>query len=461
MNKKRLVWIVVILLVVVIIGVILSKNKQEGIKVAIDTAAERNIIEVVSASGKIYPETEVKVSSDVSGEITDLPVMEGDSVKKGQVLVKIYADVYGSVRDKANASLSQAQAQQANAAASLNAYKARLEQNKAAYERNKELLAQKVVSRSEFETAEGTYRSALADYNAAAELVNSNRFAVQNAQAGLKEANTNLQRTTISSPMNGVVSLLPVKKGERVVGTGQMSGTEIMRIADLNVMEVQVDVGENDIPRVKYNDTAIVEVDAYNNRKFKGLVTQIASSSKGAATASSSTTSSAEQVTSYIVHIRILQESYQDLLDPKYPKNFPFRPGMSASVDIQTRRKNSVLAVPINAVTTREVTDSNSANVSNRKVGEAKKENSDGTLPVADNKVTKEVVFVLQADNTVKMVEVTTGVQDDINIEILSGLKSGDKVISAPYAAVSKELDEKKKVIVVPKKELFEGTAKK
>lgn len=460
MNKKRLFWIIGILLTIIIIAVILKGNKKEGIKVAVDKAAEKNIIEVVSASGKIYPETEVKVSSDVSGEITDLPVMEGDSVKKGQVLVKIYADVYGSVRDKANASLSQAQAQAANVAASLNAYKARLEQNKAAYERNKELLAQKVVSRSEFETAESAYRSALADYNAAAELVNSNRFAVQNAQAGLKEANTNLQRTTISSPMNGIVSLLPVKKGERVVGTGQMSGTEIMRIADLNVMEVQVDVGENDIPRVKYNDTAIVEVDAYNNRKFKGLVTQIASSSKGAATSTSSTSSSAEQVTSYIVHIRILQESYQDLLDPKNPKNFPFRPGMSASVDIQTRRKNKVLAVPINAVTTREISDT-TGTVSNRKVGEAKKENSNGTPAEVGNKVTKEVVFVLQPDNTVKMVEVTTGVQDDINIEVLSGLKPGDQVISAPYAAVSKDLDEKKKVIVVPKKELFEGSAKK
>jgi HlyD family secretion protein len=457
MKKKTLYWIFGILLFVVIVGFIFAKaGKKEGIKVAVDKTAEKNIIEVVSASGKIYPETEVKVSSDVSGEIIELPVLEGDSVTKGQVLVRIYADVYGSVRDKANASLSQAQAQLANTAASLNSYKARLEQNKAAYERNKELLAQKVVSRSEFETAEGTYRAALADYNAAAELVNSNKFAVQNAKAGLTEANTNLLRTTISSPMNGVVSLLPVKRGERVVGTGQMTGTEIMRIADLNVMEVQVDVGENDIPRVKYNDTAIVEVDAYNNRKFKGIVTQIASSSKGAATAAS--TSSAEQVTSYIVHIRILQESYQDLIDPKNTKNFPFRPGMSASVDIQTHRKNNVLAVPINAVTTREVVDSTG---SGRKVGEAKKVESDGSTAVADNKVTKEVVFVLQADKTVKMVEVTTGVQDDINIEVLSGLKVGDEVVSAPYSAVSKDLEAKKKVIIVQKKELFEGTAKK
>jgi HlyD family secretion protein len=219
-----------------------------------------------------------------------------------------------------------------------------------------------------------------------------------------------------------------------------------------------VDVGENDIPRVKYNDTAVVEVDAYNNRKFKGIVTQIASSSKGAATTTSTSSSSAEQVTSYIVHIRILQESYQDLLDPKNPKNFPFRPGMSASVDIQTHRKNNVLAVPINAVTTREVVDSTGAG---RKVGEAKKKENDGSVAETENKVTREVVFVLQADKTVKMVEVKTGVQDDINIEVLSGLKPGDQVISAPYSAVSKDLDEKKKVIIVPKKELFEGTAKK
>jgi HlyD family secretion protein len=446
MNKKTLFWTLGILLLVVIIIMALKAGKKEGIKVAVDDAATKNIVEVVSASGKIYPETEVKVSSDVSGEIIELPVLEGDSVQKGQVLVRIYADVYGSVKDKATASLSQAQAQLANTSASLNAYKARLEQNKAAYERNKELLAQKVVSRSEFETAEGTYRAALADYNAAVELVNSNRFAVQNAKAGLTEANTNLRRTTISSPMNGVVSLLPVKRGERVVGTGQMSGTEIMRIADLNVMEVQVDVGENDIPRVKYNDTAIVEVDAYNNRKFKGLVTQIASSSKGAATATATSASSAEQVTSYIVHIRILQDSYQDLIDPGNPKNFPFRPGMSASVDIQTRRKNNVLAVPINAVTTREISDT----VHKKKEGVE-----------VDDKISKEVVFILQPDNTVKQVEVTTGVQDDVNIEILSGLKPGDKVISAPYAAVSKDLGDKKKVIIVPKKELFEGNAKK
>lgn len=451
MKRKTLFWILGIIILLVVIVAVSRAGKDNSIKVAVDDAAEKTIIEVVSASGKIYPETEVKVSSDVSGEIVDLPVLEGDSVKKGQVLARIYADVYGSVRDKATASLSQAQAQLANTAAALNAFKAKLEQSKAAYDRNKELLAQKVVSRSEFETAEATYRAALADYNAAAEQVNSNRYAVQSAKAGLTEANTNLQRTTIVAPMGGIVSLLPVKKGERVVGTGQMSGTEIMRIADMNVMEVQVDVGENDIPRVKYNDTAIVEVDAYSDRKFKGIVTQIASSSKGAATSSTTTTSSAEQVTSYIVHIRILQESYKDLIDPSHPKNFPFRPGMSASVDIQTRTKRNVLAVPINAVTTRDVVDSTKAAGSRKEDLAAAKESG---------KDQKEVVFVLQPDKTVKQVIVTTGVQDDTNIEVISGLKPGDQVVSAPYSAVSKDLEQGKRVRVVPKKELFEKSGK-
>lgn len=431
MKKKRktLYWVIaIVILLLFVTWRIVARMNPEGIKVAIEQAGYKDIIEVVSANGKIYPETEVKVSSDVSGEIVDLPVIEGDSVRKGQVLVKIYADVYGSMRDKANAALSQAQAQQANSAAALAAYKAKLDQNKLAYERNKELFAQKVVSRSEFETAEGTYRSALADYNAAVESVNSNRFAVASARAGLTEANTNLNRTTIVAPMNGIVSLLPMKKGERVVGTAQMTGTEIMRIADLNTMEVQVDVGENDIPRVKYNDTAIIEVDAYNNRKFKGIVTQIASSSKNAASSTTATSSSADQVTNYVVHIRILQDSYKDLITGHKP--YPFRPGMSASVDIQTQRKNNVLSVPINAVT---------------------KERGDSSKDDA------EVVFMLQPNKTVKQVRVTTGVQDNDYIEIVTGLKKGDGVVSAPYSAISKDLENNKKVKVVPKKDLFES----
>ncbi len=453
MKKKTLYWLIGILGSLIILLIILKSagviGKEEGIKVAVDKAARNNIIEVVTASGKIYPEIEVKVSSDVSGEITDLQVQEGDSVKKGQIVARIYADIYGSMVDKAAASVSQSQAQLANTTASLNSFKARLDQNKAAFQRNKELLDQKVISRSEFETSEATYLASLADYNAAVQQINSSKFGVASAQANLTEANKNLGRTTITAPMGGIISLLSVKKGERVVGTAQMTGTEMLRIADMNSMEVQVDVGENDIPKVKYGDTAIIEVDAYNNRKFKGIVTQIASSSKGAASLTA-TSSSAEQVTNYIVHIRVLSSSYADLLTITNggKKVYPFRPGMSASVDIQTRHVNNILAIPINAVTTRD-TDSTK--------GDKK---TDTAAAGSSKSGTKEVVFILQPDNTVKMVQVTTGVQDDTNIEILSGLKEGEQVISAPYSAVSRTLSNGKKVKVVPKTQLFESTQK-
>jgi HlyD family secretion protein len=462
MKKKTLYWLIGILCSLVILLLVLKASgvigKEEGIKVAVDKASNRNIIEVVTASGKIYPEIEVKVSSDVSGEITDLLVLEGDSVKKGQVLARIYADIYGSMVDKAAASVSQQQAQLANSTASLNSFKARLSQNKAAYDRNKELLGQKVISKSEFETAEATYLASLADYNAAVQQINGNRFAIQSARADLNEANKNLGRTTIAAPMSGIISLLSVKKGERVVGTAQMTGTEMLRIADMNTMEVQVDVGENDVPKVKYGDTAIIEVDAYNNRQFKGIVTQIASSSKGAATATIATASSAEQVTSYIVHIRILPSSYQDLIDNGTKRTFPFRPGMSASVDIQTRHVNNVLTIPINAVTTRDSTKAHGDKEKDKKAPE-----QDDTTPgsSASTKPTmNEVVFLLQKDGTVKMVAVKTGVQDDAWIQVTSGLNAGDQVISAPYTAISRLLENGKKVKVVPKADLFEGQAK-
>lgn len=454
-KKKLLYWLIgVLALLVIIVMIMRGAGKDEGTKVSVDKAAKKDIIEVVSASGKIYPEIEVKVSSDVSGEITDLLVQEGDSVKKGQILARIYADIYGSMRDRAAAAVSQSEADLANSSAAVNAFKARLEQSKTAYDRNKKLLDDKVISRSEFETAEATYKAALSDYNAAVQRINSSRYAVASAQANLTEANKNLGRTTIAAPMGGTVSLLSVKKGERVVGTAQMTGTEMLRIADMSTMEVQVDVGENDIPKVKFGDSAIIEVDAYNARKFKGVVTQIASSSKGAATATASTTS-AEQVTNYIVHIRITPESYADLMEPG-SRRFPFRPGMSASVDIQTRTEKQVLAIPINAVTTRNPADT-------MKGKEPKPAPGSPAPPSAatgeEKKDFKEVVFILQKDGTVKLVEVTTGIQDDNNIQIKSGLKEGEEVISGPYTAVSRTLENGKKVKVVPKSELFE-TAK-
>lgn len=444
-KKKRLYWIIGILAVIVVAAVLGGVfKKDEGTKVATDTAAKKEIIEVVTASGKVYPEIEVKVSSDVSGEITDLLVLEGDSVKKGQVLARIYADIYGSAVDRAAASVSQSQAELANSSASVTAFKARLDQAKAAFDRNRELLDDKVISRSEFETAEATFKAAQSDYNAAMERINSSRFGVASAQANLKEANKNLGRTTIVSPMSGTVSLLSVKKGERVVGTAQMSGTEMLRIADMNTIEVQVDVGENDIPKVKYGDSAIIEVDAYMPRKFKGLVTQIASSNKGAATATAGT-SSVEQVTNYVVHIRILPVSYADLIKEGARRTYPFRPGMSAYVSIQTRREKDVLSVPINAVTTRDLPDS-----LRRRVGEGQ---PDGN----ERKDVRTVVFLYdQATQKVSMVDVTTGIQDENNIHITTGLKGGEQVISDPYNVVSKTLKEGDKVKVVPKSELYD-----
>lgn len=462
-RKKLFLWIGLIVALIVIFALVRGSGKDEGLKVAVDKAADRDIIEVVSASGKIYPEIEVKVSSDVSGEITQLLVKEGDSVKKGQTLAHIYADIYASNRDRQIAALSQTEAELANSSAALAAFKARLDQAKATFDRNNELYKDKVISRQEFETAEATYKAALSDYNAASQRINANKFAVASAQANLAEANKNLSRTTIVAPTGGTVSLLSVEAGERVVGTGQMSGTEMLRIADMSTMEVQVDVGENDIPKVKVNDSALIEVDAYTNRKFKGLVTQIASSSKGAANASSTSTSSAEQVTNYVVRIRILSSSYADLLDPNNPRRFPFRPGMSANVDIQTRTEKNILSIPINAVTTRDMSDTAKKDKSTAKKEKPAENNANGATPndgsaQQQRQDFKEVVFVLLPDNTVQIREVKTGIQDDNNIQITSGLKAGETVVSGPYTAVSRTLENGKKVKVVPRSELFEGT---
>jgi HlyD family secretion protein len=454
--KKKWIWILVALLVVVIAllglksaGVI---GKEESTKVSVEKVEQRTITEVVTASGKVYPEVEVKVSPDVSGEITELTVQEGDSVTKGQLLARVYADILATQRDQAAAGVNQQEAQVQNATASLESFKARAEQAERQYKRQKQLFDDKVISRLEYEQAENAWLTAKADYAAAQQTINSGKASVQSAQANLSVANKNLGRTTVVAPMNGIVSLLNVKKGERVVGSNMMAGTEMMRIADMRVIEVRVDVGENDIPKVKIGDTALVEVDAYTKRKFKGVVTQIAATNRGA---NGAATTSSTDVTNYEVRIRLDPASYQDLIDPK-GKSFPFRPGMSASADIQTRTRTNVLAVPINAVTTRDKSDTAKAVGGKKKdapAGDAASgsEESKGSADDLD-----EVVFVLQADGTVKRVKVRTDIQDMNYIEVLSGVKAGDQVITGPYTIVSKMLREGMKVKVVPKEELFE-----
>lgn len=462
--SKSTKWILISAGVLVVVLIVLSKmgvfGKQEGTKATAEKAARRTIIEVVNASGKVYPEVEVKISPDISGEVTELTVAEGDTVKKGQLLARIYADIYSLQRNQAASGLKQSEsqvatseAQLANAAASLDALKATLDQAQKNFDMQKKLFYDKVISQSEYNVAEASLKTAKANYNAALEGLKSSRANITGAQANaqsalanLEKANKDLSRTEITAPMDGVVSLLSIKKGEKVAGNSFNVGTEMLRIADMSKIEVRVDVGENDVPKVRLGDSALVSIDAYPDRKFKGTVTQIASSNNGAATnALGSTTSN--DVTQYKVFIRLVPSTYTDLVHKGF---FPFKPGMSASADIQTQTRVNVISVPINAVTTREKDDST-------KKGNFKKENEEdnnsNTTSLDDLEV---LVFVKQPDNRVKKRIVKTGIQDLNYIEITSGLKEGEEVITGPYGLVSKTLKDNDEVKIVDKKELFE-----
>lgn len=462
--SKSLKWILIGLGVLIVLLVVLSKvgafGKDEGIKVTAEKVQKRTITETVNASGKIFPEDEVKVSPDISGVITELNVQEGDTVKKGQLLVRIDPDVYNIQRSQAasgvaqsQAQVSSVQAQVSNAQAALDALDAQMEQAQRAYDRSKKLFDDKVISRSEMDVAETTLKAAKANYNAAVQGIRSTKANVksaqanvQTAQASLQRANKDLSRTAIVAPRDGVVSLLNVKKGESVSGNSFTVGTEILRIADMSKIEIRVDVGENDIPKVKLGDSALVEVDAYSDRKFKGIVTQIASSNNGAAS-QSALSNTTNDVTQYKVYIRILPESYMDLLGRG---TFPFRPGMSASADIQTNTHVNVLSVPINAVTTRDKSDTTKTGISRKKDESDVKETStpDDELEV--------VVFTIDKAGKVNRIKVKTDIQDINNIEITEGLKEGDMVVTGPYDVVSKTLKVGKQVKVVDKKDLFE-----
>ncbi len=459
--SKKMRWLLISVVLLVVLLIVLQKagafGKDEGTAVSAEKVTKRTIIETVTASGKVYPEVEVKVSPDISGEITELTVVEGDSVKRGSVLAKIYADIYATQRDQAAADVNKQQAVTVNSSAKTEALKATMDAAEKTYNRQKQLLDQKVISASEFEQAESAWLSAKANFAAAQQDIRGNQAGVISAQANLIKANKDLSRTAVLAPMDGVISLLNVKKGERVVGNSMMAGTEMMRVADMSKIEVRVDVGENDIPKVQLGDSAIIEVDAYNKRKFKGLVTQIASSNKGAATQTASTSST--DVTNYEVRIRILPESYADLLTPHRPKSFPFRPGMSASADIKTRRHENVLSVPINAVTTREKGTDKVVKDKNADAPTADKPDDDPSKQQQQKSADDldEVVFILQPDKKVKKIVVKTDIQDINNIEITSGLKEGDMIITGPYGTVSKILKTGDMVKVVDKDKLFEA----
>ncbi len=440
--KKRWIWGLVAV-VVLLLGYAGWKvrSKPKGEKVTTELVQKRTIRERVSGSGKVFPEVEVKISSDVSGEVVEMLVQEGDSVQKGQLLCRINPDNYVSSVERgvaglnsSKASAMQTRTQIKNALARKTQAEANLSNSRTIYERNKKLLAEGVISQEAFDNiannlkvAEATLQAAEADYAATQETAKAAEFNVQSNAAGLKELQTNLKRTSIYAPSSGIVSKLNVEKGERVVGTIQMTGTEIMRIADFKSMEVQVDVSENDIPRVSLGDVVEIEIDAYSNRKFTGKVYQIANSASN--TGVTGATLSSDQVTNFIVKIRIDPSSYADLINQG--RIHPFRPGMSAAVEIATDEVNDVLSVPIQSVTTRD-----------REIAE--KDKKEDWQMQREEKTTvsndfREVVFVTEG-NIVKMVEVKTGIQDDNYIQIISGLNEGQEVVSGPYEAVSRKL---------------------
>ena len=416
MKNNKILKILLPIVVVLIIFAVVGKKagwfgKALTVKVAVENAEKRTIVETITANGKIQPEKEVKISPDVSGEIVELTVKEGDNVEKGQLLLRIKPDNYISQRDRSLAEISSAQARRAQA-------EAQFTQAELSFKRSKQLYDQQTISKSDFEQAEATYTVAKATVDAA-------KFAITSAEASLKDANENLTKTSIYAPMTGTVSMLLVELGERVAGTNLMAGTDLMRVADLSRMEAQVQVNENDIPRVKLGDTALIEVDAYLDQKFKGIVTEIANSAK-------TTGVSADQVTNFDVKILVLPESYQKLVDSG-EKN-PFRPGMSATVDIRTQIKTDILAVPIQSVTTR--TD---------------------TLNYKGKEATKDIrTLVFLTDGKYALAkDVKTGIQDNSYIEILSGIAVNDRVVSAPYSAISKKLSDSTLIEVVKKEVLY------
>ncbi|WGQ08385.1 efflux RND transporter periplasmic adaptor subunit [Pedobacter gandavensis] len=416
-------------------------------KVTIEKAAERVVTETVTASGKVQPETEVKLSSEVSGEVTELLVKEGDVVKKGQLLIKVRPDVLKSGYDRAVASYSSQKASVASALQVMKQNEGNFVNAEATYKRNVELFKKKVISASEFDAAKAAYLTAKTNLARSKEDYTAAKFQLEQSGANVQEANANLAKATIYAPVNGVISKLSVELGDRILGTAQMAGTEIMRISNLTTMEVNVDVNENDINRVNVGDSAKIEVDAFADKKFKGVVTEIASSSKDIG----SVTTSVDQVTNFVVKIRILADSYEGVKGGAKDLPSPFRPGLSATVDIMSQSEKG-LAIPIQSV----FTESKKA----EDKGYENDQNADKQKTKLTDKTVKQFVYIFNA-GTVKKVEVTTGIQDDQYIIIKSGVKAGQEVVSGPYSAIQNKLKDGMKVEKTTKDQLFVNPDKK
>ncbi|MCK5211055.1 MAG: efflux RND transporter periplasmic adaptor subunit [Cyclobacteriaceae bacterium] len=449
MAKKRksnkVLYILIGLVVVLVIFAIIGKSagwigKAKEIEVEIAEAVFDRIVETVSASGMVQPVYEVKISPDVPGEIIELNIEEGDSVARNKILLKIRPDIYQSSLERAKANLNQQKANRYDAGARVARAEAQLIRAESEYKRNKDLKDENVISDADFEISEANYKVAKSDLRSAQETEKASKFVVASAQASVKEAEENLRFTTIRAPISGIVSKLDVELGERVVGTAQMAGTEMLRIADLTKMEARVDVNENDIIRVSVGDTAEIDVDSYSHtgKKFKGIVTNIAN------TANDKT--SPDAVTEFEVRIRILNSSYKDLVE-KQGSVSPFRPGMTASVDVTTEVKDNILTIPLASVTTRN------PNEEKQEGDEDSDENEEEADTGTDDRKKDESVEVvfLFVDGKAKMVEVETGISDFENIEIIKGVTKGDKIIKGPFIAVSKRL--KNEDLVVEKED--------
>ena len=451
MKLKHILIGIGALLVILVIARVTGLIGGEQIeKVVVDKAADKKVVETVTASGKIQPETEVKLSSEVSGEVTELLVKEGDVVKKGQLLCKVRPDILQSGYERAVASYNSQKATVASSQQQLAQSEANFVNAEATYKRNVELYNKKVISASEFDAAKASYLTAKATLESAKANVTGAKFGLEQSGANVKEAGANLARTTIYSPVDGVVSKLSIELGDRILGTSQMAGTEIMRISNLTTMEVNVEVNENDINRVNVGDSANIEIDAFADKKFKGVVTEIASSSTSVGTA----TSSVDQVTNFLVKVRLLADSYSAVKGGAKDLPSPFRPGLSATVDIESETVTS-LAVPIQAVFTGGGDKSSDASAGND-------QNQDKQKAKLNDKKTKQYVYLFDDKaKTVKKTEVTTGIQNDQYIIVKSGLKAGQKIVSGPYSAIQNKLKDGMLVEETAKDKLFSTEKKK
>jgi HlyD family secretion protein len=414
-NNKLLYTLIACTLIAIIVALFITKNKKDNnaVEVEMQNISRQTIVQTVAASGKIYPVEEVKISSDVSGEIIELFVKEGDIVQKGQILARIQAESYAAYVEQAQANLNNAKANEVTLQSRLKQAEAQLLNSKNAYDRTKNLYDKKIISKADLEQAETAYKSAQAEYNAGKDGIKAANYTTKSVAASIKDAKNNLNKTTIYAPMSGIVSLLNVKKGEKVVGTLQMTGTEMMRISNFEQMEVRIDVSESEIIKVKKGDIADIEIDAYLDKRFTGYVSEVSNTSKGASGATFST----DQSTNFVVKVIIDKNSYEDLL---VENSKPFLPGMSATVEIRTKRKENVVAVPIQAVIAKD------------------------TL-IDGSPKTREFVFVNKQDIAIQKM-VKTGIQNDTYIEISEGLDGNENVIIGPYNTINKKLNNGDKI---------------